>query len=106
MTSPNTVRQANFTVTIGGVQMRGRGVGRGCRNCRGCRFAGPVRRAVARGFGTAPLDVPLLGGSLPDAVWTRTLGLPSFLVPYANPDEDNHAPNENITVDRFHAGIR
>lgn len=69
-------------------------------------FAGPVRRAVARGFGKAPLDVPLLGGSLPDAVWTQTLGVPSFLVPYANPDEDNHAPNENIKVDRFHAGIR
>jgi acetylornithine deacetylase/succinyl-diaminopimelate desuccinylase-like protein len=69
-------------------------------------FADPVRRAVSRGFGKAPLDVPLLGGSLPDAVWTQTLGLPSFLVPYANPDEDNHAPNENIKVDRFHAGIR
>ncbi len=69
-------------------------------------FAEPVRRAVATGFGTEPLDVPLLGGSLPDAVWTKTLGLPSFLVPYANADEDNHAPNENIEVERFYAGIR
>jgi hypothetical protein len=34
------------------------------------------------------------------------LGLPSFLVPYANHDEDNHAPNENIQVERFYAGIR
>jgi acetylornithine deacetylase/succinyl-diaminopimelate desuccinylase-like protein len=69
-------------------------------------FAAPVRRAVARGFGTEPVDVPLLGGSLPDAVWTRTLGLPSFVVPYANSDEANHAPNENIAVARFHQGIR
>ena len=69
-------------------------------------FADPVRRAVRRGFGRDPVDVPLLGGSLPDAVWTSTLGLPSFLVPYANPDEDNHAPNENIAVDRFYAGVR
>jgi acetylornithine deacetylase/succinyl-diaminopimelate desuccinylase-like protein len=65
-----------------------------------------VRRAVERGFGKAPIDVPLLGGSLPDAVFTRTLGLPSFIVPYANADERNHAPNENIEVARFYAGIR
>ncbi|MFN8591943.1 MAG: M20/M25/M40 family metallo-hydrolase [Thermomicrobiales bacterium] len=65
-----------------------------------------VRRAVATGFGIPPVDVPLLGGSLPDAVFTRILGLPSFLVPYANADERNHAPNENMTLDRFYAGIR
>jgi acetylornithine deacetylase/succinyl-diaminopimelate desuccinylase-like protein len=69
-------------------------------------FAASIRRAVETGFGTPPVDVPLLGGSLPDAVFTKTLGLPSFLVPYANADERNHAPNENIALDRFFAGIR
>jgi hypothetical protein len=47
-----------------------------------------------------------LVGSLPDAVWTRTLGLPSFVTPYANHDEANHAPNENMEVARFYAGVR
>jgi acetylornithine deacetylase/succinyl-diaminopimelate desuccinylase-like protein len=69
-------------------------------------MATPVRRAVERGFGKPPIDLPALGGSLPDAVWTRTLGLPSFLVPYCNADERNHAPNENMEVVRFYAGIR
>ena len=69
-------------------------------------YAAVVRQAVATGFGGAPVDVPLLGGSLPDAVFTQILGLPSFLVPYANADERNHAPNENIALDRFFAGIR
>ncbi|HEU0113606.1 MAG TPA: M20/M25/M40 family metallo-hydrolase, partial [Thermomicrobiales bacterium] len=69
-------------------------------------YAAVVRRAVATGFGREPIDVPLLGGSLPDAVFTRTLGLPSFLVPYANADERNHAPNENIEVARFYDGTR
>jgi hypothetical protein len=27
-------------------------------------------------------------------------------VPYANADERNHAPNENIALSRFFAGIR
>jgi acetylornithine deacetylase/succinyl-diaminopimelate desuccinylase-like protein len=65
-----------------------------------------MRRAVETEFGVPPVDVPLLGGSLPDAVFTQTLGLPSFLVPYANADERNHAPNENISLDRFFAGVR
>jgi acetylornithine deacetylase/succinyl-diaminopimelate desuccinylase-like protein len=69
-------------------------------------YAAVVRKAVATGFGTPPIDVPLLGGSLPDAVFTQILGLPSFLVPYANADERNHAPNENIALNRFFAGIR
>ena len=69
-------------------------------------FAEPVRRAVARGFGKEPIDLPALGGSLPDAIWTRGLGLPSFLVPYCNSDERNHAPNENMEVERYFAGIR
>jgi acetylornithine deacetylase/succinyl-diaminopimelate desuccinylase-like protein len=69
-------------------------------------LAAVVRKAVERGFGKTPIDVPLLGGSLPDAVFTKSLVLPSFIVPYANADERNHAPNENIEVARFHAGIR
>jgi acetylornithine deacetylase/succinyl-diaminopimelate desuccinylase-like protein len=69
-------------------------------------YAATVRRAVTTGFGAPPIDVPLLGGSLPTAVFTETLGLPFFLVPYANADERNHAPNENIALDRFFAGIR
>ena len=65
-----------------------------------------VRTAVERGFGARPVDVPLVGGSLPDAVWTRTLGTPSFLVPYGDPEQANHAPNESYRVERFHQGIR
>jgi acetylornithine deacetylase/succinyl-diaminopimelate desuccinylase-like protein len=65
-----------------------------------------VRTAVERGFGTRPIDIPLVGGSLPDAVWTKTLGTPSFLVPYGDPDQANHAPNESYAVDRFYQGVR
>ena len=49
---------------------------------------------------------PTLGGTLPDYVFTKILGLPSVGVPYANPDERNHAPNENLVLENFYAGIR
>jgi acetylornithine deacetylase/succinyl-diaminopimelate desuccinylase-like protein len=62
--------------------------------------------AIRTARGEAPYLVPSMGGSLPDYVFTKILGLPAFVTPYANADEANHAPNENIEVDLFHAGIR
>jgi acetylornithine deacetylase/succinyl-diaminopimelate desuccinylase-like protein len=65
-----------------------------------------VIRAITHGYGEAPLIMPSLGGSLPNYVFTEILKLPCLTVPYANPDESNHAPNENFEIDRFIKGIR
>ncbi|SFU48133.1 M20/M25/M40 family metallo-hydrolase [Alicyclobacillus macrosporangiidus] len=65
-----------------------------------------VTEAVRTAYGMEPVLQPSLGGSLPDAVWTKTLGVPSIIVPYANFDEANHSPNENIGIDNFLGGIR
>ena len=64
-----------------------------------------VRAAVAAGFGAKPISVPSAGGSLPDSVWTQTLGLPSFLVPYGAPEQANHSPNESYRLERLYQGI-
>lgn len=69
-------------------------------------FTGPIRAAITTAIGEEPLLVPAMGGSLPEYVWTKILGVPAFVVPYANHDESNHAPNENIEVDRFFTGIK
>lgn len=69
-------------------------------------YAGPIRRGIVAAQGAEPLLVPALGGSLPDYVFTKLLGIPAFNVPYANADEANHAPNENMEVERFYAGIK
>jgi len=69
-------------------------------------YADPLRRCITLAQGVEPLLVPALGGSLPDYVFTKTLGVPAFTVPYANADERNHAPNENIEIERFIGGIR
>ncbi|MEK9281095.1 M20/M25/M40 family metallo-hydrolase [Bradyrhizobium sp. ISRA442] len=70
------------------------------------RFSEVVQRAVRLGQGVEPLIYPVLGGTLPEYVFTKILGTDSFVVPYANADEANHAPNENITIDCFVNGIR
>jgi acetylornithine deacetylase/succinyl-diaminopimelate desuccinylase-like protein len=65
-----------------------------------------VKAAVAKGFGREPLVVPSLGGTTPDFVFTRLLGLPSIVVPLAPYDENNHAPNESTKVSLFLSGVR
>lgn len=64
-----------------------------------------IKRAVEKAFDQKPIVQPSLGGSLPDYVWTKILGVPSILVPYANADQANHSPNENLNVENFFQGI-
>ncbi|MCM3568473.1 M20/M25/M40 family metallo-hydrolase [Neobacillus mesonae] len=64
-----------------------------------------IVNAVENAFQEQPLIQPSLGSSLPDYVWTKILGVPSIIVPYANFDQANHAPNENLEIDHFFNGI-
>lgn len=69
-------------------------------------FTALLRQGIVAAQGAEPLLVPAMGGSLPNYVFTRTLGIPAFGVPYANADESNHAPNENMEIARFFLGIK
>ena len=69
-------------------------------------YAEPLRRAIVAAQQEEPLLVPSLGGSLPNYVFTKTSGIPAFTIPIANADESNHAPNENLEIERFFRGIR
>jgi acetylornithine deacetylase/succinyl-diaminopimelate desuccinylase-like protein len=62
--------------------------------------------AVRQGFGKDPLLLPCMGGSDPDYYFTRILGIPRVLIPYAPHDENNHAPNENIKLEGFYCGVK
>jgi acetylornithine deacetylase/succinyl-diaminopimelate desuccinylase-like protein len=66
----------------------------------------PVTDAVTDAWGVEPILKPTLGGSLPTAAFERTLDVPCVVVPYANSDENNHSPDENLAVDCFRNGIR
>jgi len=54
--------------------------------------------AAARAFvvahGEEPLLIPAGFGQPPQLRLHQTPGIPAFVTPYANPDEANHAPNE------------
>ena len=65
-----------------------------------------IQEAITEARGETPLVYPCAGGSLPDYVFTKILGIPAFVMPYANADEANHAPNENLEISLFLKGIQ
>jgi acetylornithine deacetylase/succinyl-diaminopimelate desuccinylase-like protein len=69
-------------------------------------FVEPISQAIESVQGEPPILEPSAGGSLPNYVFTKVLNMHAFGVPYANPDESNHAPNENMELDRFVNGIK
>jgi acetylornithine deacetylase/succinyl-diaminopimelate desuccinylase-like protein len=66
----------------------------------------PTMRAVREGWDAEPILKPSLGGSVPTYVFADALDVPCLVVPYANADENNHAPDENIALSCFRAGIK
>ncbi len=58
-------------------------------------------RSIERTKGTAPVVLPSLGGSLPNDVFTDTLGLPTIWVPHSYPGCSQHAPDEHLPKSIF-----
>jgi len=71
--------------------------------------ADDVAAALEAAWGEPVVELPVLGGSLPAAYFRAVDALadvPVLVVPYANPDQNNHAPNEHLDLDCFENGIR
>lgn len=58
--------------------------------------------AAGRGFwGVEPAVLPLLGGTLPNYVFTDILAMPAFWLPGAQPDNRQHDVNEHLQLGHF-----
>jgi len=55
--------------------------------------------SMERSTGKRPALLPNLGGSLPNDVFSETLGLPTLWVPHSYAACSQHAPNEHILAD-------
>ena len=60
-----------------------------------------LRSAMTRAFGHEPIQIRMMGGSIPIAPFVTTLGIPAVGVPTVNPDNNQHAENENIRVGNY-----
>lgn len=58
-------------------------------------------RAMVKTFGKEPIRIRTAGGSIPISPFVVTLGVPAVAVPTVNPDNNQHAENENIRVGNY-----
>ena len=64
-----------------------------------------ILASMTRTFGTPPVQLRLLGGSVPIAPFIEALGFPALLVPIVNFDNNQHEENENLRLGAFFDGI-
>ena len=57
-----------------------------------------ITAAATRASGGAVVLMPGMGGSLPLYLFTDVLGKPAVVVPVANHDDNQHAPDENLRI--------
>ena len=69
------------------------------------QFARALVAAMTRMFGTAPVQLRTLGGTVPIAPFIETLGFPALLVPTVNFDNNQHEENENLRLGTFFDSI-
>jgi acetylornithine deacetylase/succinyl-diaminopimelate desuccinylase-like protein len=60
-----------------------------------------LSRAMTKTFGQEPIKIRMMGGSIPISPFVTTLGIPAVSVPTVNPDNNQHAENENIRVGNY-----
>jgi acetylornithine deacetylase/succinyl-diaminopimelate desuccinylase-like protein len=65
-----------------------------------------LERALTRAEAASPVQIRTMGGSIPIAPFVLELGVPAIAVPTANPDNNQHSPNENLRLGNLAAGIR
>ena len=64
-----------------------------------------LQRALTHTFGTPPVLVRTMGGSVPIAPFVNTLNVPAIVLPLVNPDNNQHSPNENILLSNYFRGV-
>jgi acetylornithine deacetylase/succinyl-diaminopimelate desuccinylase-like protein len=61
--------------------------------------------AITQAFGSPPVQLRTLGGTVPIAPFIDALGFPAVIVPLVNFDNNQHEENENLRLGTFFDGI-
>lgn len=64
-----------------------------------------VVSSMTKTIGKAPVILPNLGGSLPNTIFTDTLGLPTIWVPHSYPGCGQHGADEHLPISIVREGL-
>lgn len=57
-------------------------------------------------FGEKPVQIRIMGGTVPISPFINELKIPAFIVPMVNSDNNQHSPNENLRIGQLAYGIQ
>ncbi|WP_155895895.1 peptidase dimerization domain-containing protein [Kordiimonas gwangyangensis] len=65
-----------------------------------------ARSALTRAFSEEPVQIRMMGGSIPIAPFVEALGIPAIGVPTVYLENNQHSPNENLRFGNYVEGIQ
>ena len=57
-------------------------------------------------FGENPVQIRIMGGTVPITPFINELKIPAFIIPMVNLDNNQHSPNENLEIGKIAYGIK
>ncbi len=69
-------------------------------------FGNILVKTMESKFGARPVQIRIMGGTVPISPFINELKIPAFIVPMVNPDNNQHSPNENLKIGQIAYGIQ
>ncbi|SNR78411.1 Acetylornithine deacetylase/Succinyl-diaminopimelate desuccinylase [Maribacter sedimenticola] len=69
-------------------------------------FGNALVKTMESKFGEKPVQIRIMGGTVPISPFINELKIPAFIVPMVNPDNNQHSPNENLKIGQIAYGIQ
>lgn len=64
-----------------------------------------LQNTMKAAFGQDLVNIRIMGGTVPIAPFINILDIPAIIVPMVNPDNNQHSPNENLSLERINYGL-
>jgi acetylornithine deacetylase/succinyl-diaminopimelate desuccinylase-like protein len=65
-----------------------------------------LQKSITSNFGSDPVIIRIMGGSVPIVPFVQALNIPAVIVPLVNADNNQHSPNENLRLGNLRTGIK
>ena len=69
-------------------------------------FGQTLKAQMESWYGEPVVQIRTMGGTVPIAPFVNALNIPAYIVPLVNADNNQHSPNENITLGQVAYGIK